>query len=296
MIPEADAEKMMKREQVMKEIIQKKFAAFFIVFACFLALVRPVQTEDAAVFHVQTAEVKEDGTMEVSVYLTGVTNLGAVDAELIYDPARVSFTDARLGESLQSTYADAYHDEEKSLIKYIALYAEPQEAHGILLQATFQLKEGESYQPQLHVVDIVDNSDEIRDIPYTVEYQQADGSWTDQQDLSGVKAEPEVIAGALETYGSDADRNEAAQNETAAPAQSDQTEEENGAGSGSTKAEMPDDGNVGNEESADSAEESQSGQTAEGNQEDPVTAYAIGGIIAAVLAAGWILSMIRKKR
>ena len=34
------------------------------------------------------------------------------------------------------------------------------------MQVTFQLKEGDSYQPQLNVVGLVDDSDEVKDIHF----------------------------------------------------------------------------------------------------------------------------------
>lgn len=195
------------KNYVLKDKIRKSIAILLILLCGIVLFEKNVQAQDSAVFRVQTAEVKEDGTINIAIYLTGVSNLGAVDAELIYDPEKVSYVDAQLGESLKSTYADIYHNEEKALIKYVALYTEPQQASGILMKATFQLLDGESYQPQLNVVDIVDNSDEIKDIPYSITYQQSDGTWSETPDNSEQKADIGVIEKTLETYGADADKN-----------------------------------------------------------------------------------------
>ena len=159
-------------------------------------------------FYVQTADVQDNGTLNVTVYLTDAEYMGGVEAELIYDPSKVSFVEARLGTSLKTELADIYHNENKSLVKYVALYQEAQNPHGALMQVTFQLKEGDSYQPQLNVVGLVDDSDEVKDIPFSVSYQHADGSWSEEQDTTGVRAEKSVIEEALENYGAKEDQQE----------------------------------------------------------------------------------------
>lgn len=162
-----------------------------------------IKAASNAAFYVQTAAALEDNTIEVSVYLDEVDNLGGIDVELLYDPQKVTFVSSSLGASLSSTYSDINLDAENGEIHYIILYLEAAEAHGILMNVTFQLKEDESYQPQLVVNDVIDA--ELNDIPYTISYQQADGSWAGQQDTSGTLADEAVIQETLEEYGSEAD-------------------------------------------------------------------------------------------
>ena len=119
-----------------------------------------------------------------------------------------------MGTSLKTELADVYHNEENSSVKYVALYREAQNPHGALMQVIFQLKEGDSYQPQLNVVGLVDDSDEVKDIPFSVSYQQADGSWAEEQDTTGVRAEKSVVAEALENYGSKEDQQETSEDGT----------------------------------------------------------------------------------
>ena len=45
--------------------------------------------------------------------------MGGVEAELIYDPSKVSFVEARLGTSLKTELADIYHNENKSLVNML---------------------------------------------------------------------------------------------------------------------------------------------------------------------------------
>lgn len=168
----------------------------------------------AAAFYVQTAAVLEDNTIEVCVYLDEADNIGGIDLELVYDTEKVSFVSSSLGPSLQSSLSDIYHEEEKGEIHYVILYSESKSAHGILLRATFQLKEGESYQPQLIVNELLDSTIEIKDIPYTITYQQADGTWSDIQDMSGEVADETVINEALEQYGAPEDFDDISDQET----------------------------------------------------------------------------------
>lgn len=187
-----------------------RYAGLIVLLLVFLLCIKPmsVYADQEAVFHVQTAYIQDDGTIKVSVYLTDTSILGGVDAELIYDPDKVDYVSSELGDSFNSDYFDVYHNEEDRKIKYVVLYPEEKEAHGALIQAVFKLKKGESYQPELKVVDLVDNTDEIQNIPYTITYQQADGSWKDSQDTSGKKADMSVIEEAVKEYGSAEDQKE----------------------------------------------------------------------------------------
>ncbi|MCI8638903.1 MAG: type I CRISPR-associated protein Cas7 [Coprococcus sp.] len=84
----------------------------------------------------------------------------------------------------------------------------------------------------------MDSSVELNSIPYTISYQQVDGSWADTQDKSGKKADAEVIRKAREQYASKEDMEGLA---TGYP--QDETAEELEAQNGETDAEnMPENG------------------------------------------------------
>lgn len=42
------------------------------------------KASDNATFYVQTAQALSDGTIQVSIYLDGVSSLGGIDAELFF--------------------------------------------------------------------------------------------------------------------------------------------------------------------------------------------------------------------
>ena len=69
----------------------------------------------------------------------------------------------------------------------------------------FKVTGEKSYQPELKINSLIDSSDEMNEIPYSIEYQQADGSWSDNIDRSGKIAEKKVIDNTLKKYGSEAD-------------------------------------------------------------------------------------------
>ena len=278
---------------VLKDKIRKSIAILFVLLCGIVLSGINVQAQDSAVFRVQTAEVKENGTINVVIYLTGVSNLGAVDAELIYDPEKVSYVNARSGESLKSTYADIYHNKEKSLIKYVTLYTEPQQASGILMEATFQLQDGESYQPQLNVVDIIDNSGEIKDIPYSITYQQADGTWSETPDISEQKADVGVIEKTLETYGADADKDDTVSaGENAVDDNISMDEDETGTEQGNSE-ENRDQLSVVDEEIDGSDENKDHGEIlTTGNRAGMILVV----IIAAAVSAGVIVAAVYKKK
>lgn len=158
-----------------------------------------------AAFYVQTAAPSEDGTIEVTVYLDGARHLGGADVELLYDTQKVTFVSSSLGSSFSGGYSDINYDAQKGEIHYVMLYPNGLDADGILMNVTFQLKGKESYQPELKVNDLIDNSMEMNDISYTISYQQADGTWSEQQDTSGVMADENIPQETLEEFGSEED-------------------------------------------------------------------------------------------
>ncbi len=170
-----------------------------------------VKGENNAVFYVQAARNLENGTVEVSVYLNGVDDLGGIDATLSFDPQKVSFVSSSLGASLNSAYSDINYDEEESTLRYIVLFPDSVEANGILMSVVFTLIDVEAYQPVLTVNSMLDGTDELNEIPYTIEYQQADGSLEETPDTSGTAAEESVVEEALSKYGSPEDQDAASQ-------------------------------------------------------------------------------------
>ena len=237
-------------------------------------------------FYVQTADVQDDGTLNVTVYLTDAENMGGVEAELIYDPSKVSFVEARLGASLKTELADIYHNENKSLVKYVALYQEAQNPHGALMQVTFQLKEGDSYQPQLNVVGLVDDSVEVKDIPFSVSYQHADGSWSEEQDTTGVKAEKSVIEEALENYGAKEDQQET--NGDGTSADSAVGKEETG------NTDTSDTVSSGNNDATENVEISEK-EKQDGRTQRAVIGIAVS-VVAIAIVVGVVVYVIRKKK
>ena len=164
------------------------------------------KASDNATFYVQTAQVLSDGTIQVSIYLDGVSSLGSIDAELFFDSEKVTFISSSIGNSLNSSMADINYDAENSKVHYVILYPTVTKAHGIIINAVFQLKEGQSYQPKLQINDLIDNSDDLNDIPYNIKYQQSDGKWEDSADESGTLAKEKIIENTLDEYGAPEDK------------------------------------------------------------------------------------------
>lgn len=159
------------------------------------------KASSAAAFYVQTA-VLEDNTIEVCVYLDRVDNIGGMDLELIYDSDKATFVDSSLGDPFKSSLSDIYHDKENEKIHYVVLCSDSKPVHGILLRAIFKTKEEGAYQLQLVVNELLDNSVEIKEIPYEIVYQQADETWEDTQDVIGEEADESIIEDAKEKHNS----------------------------------------------------------------------------------------------
>ena len=155
--------------------------------------VSDVQAEEKAEFHVQTAEEMEDGTIRVSVYLNGISDLGGVEAELHYDPEKVSYVSSGIGNSFTDGIGVTNHVESESIIKCVLAFTSSKNAAGEMMYAIFKPNNIASYQPELVIKDIVDSSAELISIPYTIQYQQSDGTWSDLEDGSEQKAKQTVI-------------------------------------------------------------------------------------------------------
>lgn len=151
-----------------------------------------VEAEDTAGFLVQTSQV-EKNCITVSVCLKGNVKLGAVDVGLVYNPEKVSYVSSKMGETFSDGYTSTNHIAEESTVKCVAAYIEGQKTKGELFQVVFRLKSGGSYQPELQVVDIIDSTIELQDIPYTISYQQYDGTWMTTPDISEKEVDKHVL-------------------------------------------------------------------------------------------------------
>lgn len=176
-----------------------------------------VKADDKAMFYVQTATELSDDMIRVSVYLDGAEDVAAIDAQIEYDPQKVSFESSSLGESFNSSFSDINYDEKNSSIHYVLLYTEPVKAHGIVMNIDFRLNGSDkSYQPKLQVNDLIDGSDEMKNISYEINYQQSDGKWQNQPDESAQIADKSIVDSTLQKYGSDTDiKNEGKTSENA---------------------------------------------------------------------------------
>lgn len=189
-----------------KKRVWKLFAGIMIFAVFFMGASVHMKASDKAEFRVQTAEEKEDGIIRVSVYLTEVSELGGVEAEFLYDASKVTYVGSGLGKSFTGGIGETTHISDSGAVRCVAVFPEAKTAHGELMYVFFRLNDAESYQPELKVIDLVDASDEIQPIPYSITYQQADGSWKDAQDTSEVKASEDVITEAREMYGASEDK------------------------------------------------------------------------------------------
>lgn len=188
----------------MKKII-KKAICFICAILFFQSGSIPTYADESAAFYVQTAAALSDGMIRVSVYLKDADNLAGIDAELFFDSTKVSFEGSSLGDSYSGSYSDINYDNENSKVHYVMLYPDGNNNNGILFTVDFKVTGEKSYQPELKINSLIDSSDEMNEIPYSIKYQQADGSWSDNIDRSGKIAEKKVIDNTLKKYGSEAD-------------------------------------------------------------------------------------------
>lgn len=247
------------------------------------------RAEETAAFHVQASEVKEDGTIRVSVYLTDTENLGGIDAELVYDPGKVTYVSSGLGRSFTNGFGETNCDEASSTIKCVTVYQDAKAAHGELMYAVFKLNGIESYQPEFRVVDILDATVELNPVPYTITYQQADGSWTDARDTSEKAADENVITQALEAFGAPEDMG-VRPVEEGEPAESKIMGKEGSADdlSGQAKSEA---GKPKEKETNPEDSKNESGQGT-GRMFEAVVGFSVAAVIATVI----VILILRKRR
>lgn len=190
----------------MKKII-KKAICFICAILFFQSGSIPTYADESAAFYVQTAAALSDGMIRVSVYLKDADNLAGIDAELFFDSTRVSFEGSSLGKAFSSSYADINYDKDNSKVHYVMLYPDGVSGDGIMMTLDFKLLgTDKSYQPELKINSLIDSSNEMNEIPYSIKYQQADGNWSDNTDQSGNIADKKIIADTLKEYGSKEDK------------------------------------------------------------------------------------------
>lgn len=186
----------------MKKII-KKAICFICAILFFQSGSIPTYADESAAFYVQTAAALSDGMIRVSVYLKDADNLAGIDAELFFDSTKVSFEGSSLGKAFSSSYADINYDKDNSKVHYVMLYPDGVSGDGIMMTVDFKLLgTDKSYQPELKINSLIDSSNEMNEILYSIKYQQSDGNWSDNTDQSGNIADKKIIADTLKEYGS----------------------------------------------------------------------------------------------
>ncbi len=190
----------------MKKII-KKAICFICAILFFQSGSIPTYADESAAIYVQTAAALSDGMIRVSVYMKDTDNLAGIDAELFFDSTKVSFEESSLGKAFSSSYADINYDKDNSKVHYVMLYPDGVSGDGIMMTVDFKLLgTDKSYQPELKINSLIDSSNEMNEIPYSIKYQQADGNWSDNTDQSGNIADKKIIADTLKEYGSKEDK------------------------------------------------------------------------------------------
>lgn len=190
----------------MKKII-KKAICFICAILFFQSGSIPTYADESAAIYVQTAAALSDGMIRVSVYMKDTDNLAGIDAELFFDSTKVSFEGSSLGKTFSSSYADINYDKANSKVHYVMLYPDGVSGDGIMMTVDFKLLgTDKSYQPELKINSLIDSSNEMNEIPYSIKYQQADGNWSDNTDQSGNIADKKIIADTLKEYGSKEDK------------------------------------------------------------------------------------------
>lgn len=154
----------------------KKALCFLLV--CLFALCRKqvVLAEEKAVISVQAADITEDGSVTVEIYIKNVKNFGGMDISLIYDAKQLTYVDSELQGIFAEGFGETNHIAKENTVKIVAIYPDAIEKDGKAATVTFKLKTQNMQLPTLQVNDFVDASLEIKDIPFEVQYRQADGT------------------------------------------------------------------------------------------------------------------------
>ena len=81
-----------------------------------------------------------------------------------------------LGKAFSSSYADINYDKDNSKVHYVMLYPDGVSGDGIMMTVDFKLLgTDKSYQPELKINSLIDSSNEMNEILYSIKYQQETG-------------------------------------------------------------------------------------------------------------------------
>lgn len=148
----------------------------FLISIISLLLLYPncmVQAAETAIVTVHTAQVNEEGTFTVGVYISGAENIGGVEFSMVYNPENVTYVESSLSPAFAGQFGETNNIEEKATVKCVAAFNEGIYENTEVFHVVFKSKKDSVnvYQPQLQVIDLVDATPEISDIPYQVRYQ-----------------------------------------------------------------------------------------------------------------------------
>lgn len=164
------------------------------IIVCIFMLNMTAYAAELATITVHTAKVNNDGEITVSIYISNAANLGGVDATLSYDSEKVEYVSSEIGKSYKNNFGETNHIAEKNAVKFVSVYENAKNDNAELFSVRFKMKDNnaEVYQPTLEIVDLIDGSIEIHDIPYQIKYQQSNGAEIDTPDTSGTAASEEI--------------------------------------------------------------------------------------------------------
>lgn len=170
-----------------------RILALLLMFSGLILQGKMVNAAGTATFIVKTAQLHEDGTFTVSVYVSGAENVGGIDLSLQYDSSVAEYISSEIEDAYAGGIGETNHLAESSTVKCVSVYEPGITANGEVFSVNFRMKEeGKVTQPTLTVNDFVDGTAEINDIPSQVLYQQNDGSELETPDTSGQTAAPEI--------------------------------------------------------------------------------------------------------
>ncbi len=154
----------------------KKIVCFLLICILTLGRKQAVLAEETATIIVQEKELQSNGNVTVEIYIKNIKNLGGMDFSLIYDAEKLTYVDSGLQGIFAEGFGETNHVEKENMVRIVSIYQDGISEDGMIATITFQLKAEKMYLPTLQVNDLVDASLEIKDIPFEVQYQQANGT------------------------------------------------------------------------------------------------------------------------
>lgn len=154
----------------------KKIVCFLLICILTLGRKQAVLAEETATIIVQEKELQSNGNVTVEIYIKNIKNLGGMDFSLIYDAEKLTYVDSGLQGIFAEGFGETNHVEKENTVRIVSIYQDGISEDGMIATITFQLKAEKMYLPTLQVNDLVDASLEIKDIPFEVQYQQANGT------------------------------------------------------------------------------------------------------------------------